>query len=161
MPEKIPYSTVKTDSIPGIRDLPEYVKDYPAVYKEKSKSPPLRAVNFINTIWAPTGNYAVVEARAQDNKDRWLLLLDGATGRLSLLDRQRDEAWIRTKQPADSRFFNLGWVNDDTFWFQSETNGYSHLYTLNIKTKEKESAYAAEIMKYRTHSFPIIKNSFI
>jgi dipeptidyl aminopeptidase/acylaminoacyl peptidase len=137
--EKDTIHTVKTDSIPGIRDLPDYVKDYPAIYNEKSKNPPLRAVNFINTNWAPTGNYAVVEARAQDNKDRWLLLLDGATGRLSLLHRQRDEAWIGGPSAGGFPVFNSGWVNDDLFWFQSETNGYSHLYTINIKTKEKKA----------------------
>lgn len=137
--EKDTILTVKTDSIPGIRDLPDFIKDYPAVYKEKSKNPPLRAVNFINTKWAPTGNYAIVEARAQDNKDRWLLLLDGATGRLSLLDRQRDEAWIGGPGAGGFPVFNSGWVNDDLFWFQSETNGYSHLYTVSIKTKEKKA----------------------
>jgi dipeptidyl aminopeptidase/acylaminoacyl peptidase len=137
--EKDTILSLKTDSIPGIRDLPEYVKEYPAAYKEKSRNPPLRAVNFTNTNWAPTGSYAVVEARAQDNKDRWLLLLDGATGRLSLLDRQRDEAWIGGPGAGGFPVFNSGWVNDETFWFQSEAGGYSHLYTVNIKTKEKKA----------------------
>jgi hypothetical protein len=131
--EKDTLLTVKTDSIPGIRDLPDFLKDYPAVYKEKLQHPPLRPVNFANTIWAPTGNYALVEARAQDNKDRWLLLLDGATGRLSLLDRQRDEAWI------GGPVFNSGWFNDQSIWFQSEATGYSHLYTVNVLTKEKKA----------------------
>jgi dipeptidyl aminopeptidase/acylaminoacyl peptidase len=137
--EKDTVFAIKTDSIPGIHDLPDYVKDYPALYKEKNKNAPLRAVNFTNTSWAPTGNYAVVEARAQDNKDRWLLLLDGATGRLSLLDRQRDEAWIGGPSAGGFPVFNSGWVNDETFWYQSETNGYSHLYTINTKTTEKKA----------------------
>jgi dipeptidyl aminopeptidase/acylaminoacyl peptidase len=137
--EKDTVFAVKTDSIPGIRDLPAYLKEYPAVYAEKSKNPPLRAVNFVNANWAPTGNYAVVEVRAQDNKDRWLLLLDGATGRLSLLDRQRDEAWIGGPSAGGFPVFNSDWVNDETFWFQSEESGYSHLYTINVKTKEKKA----------------------
>ncbi|MCS3795831.1 prolyl oligopeptidase family serine peptidase [Niastella sp. OAS944] len=136
--EKDTIFTVKTDSIPGIRDLPEYLKEYPEQYKEKSKTPAIRAVSFTNTNWAPTGNYAVVEARAQDNKDRWLLLLDGATGRLTSLDRQRDEAWIGGPSAGGFPVFNSGWLNDETFWFQSEATGYSHLYTINIKTKEKK-----------------------
>lgn len=137
--EKDTIFTVKTDSIPGIRDLPEYLKEYPEQYKEKSKNPAIRAVSFTNTNWAPTGNYAVVEARAQDNKDRWLLLLDGATGRLTALDRQRDEAWIGGPSAGGFPVFNSGWLNDETFWFQSEATGYSHLYTINIKTKEKKA----------------------
>lgn len=137
--EKDTVFAVKTDSIPGIYDLPEYLKDYPAVYKEKSKNPPLRPVNFVNTAWSPAGNYAVVEARAQDNKDRWLLLLDGETGRLSLLDRQRDEAWIGGPGASGLPVFNSGWLNNQTFWFQSEATGYSHLYTVNVITKEKKA----------------------
>jgi dipeptidyl aminopeptidase/acylaminoacyl peptidase len=137
--EKDTVFIVKTDSLPGIRDLPEYLKEYPELYKEKSRNPPLRAVSFTNTSWAPTGSYAVVEARAQDNKDRWLLLLDGATGRVTSLDRQRDEAWIGGPSAGGFPVFNSGWVNDDIFWFQSEASGYSHLYTINIKTKEKKA----------------------
>jgi dipeptidyl aminopeptidase/acylaminoacyl peptidase len=137
--EKDTVLTIKTDSIPGIRDLPDYVKDYPVVYKEKSKNPSLRAVNFVNTTWAPTADRAVIEVRAQDNKDRWLLLLDGETGRLSLLDRQRDEAWIGGPSPGGFPVFNSGWINDQTFWFQSEASGYSHLYTINVTTREKKA----------------------
>lgn len=137
--EKDTIFTVKTDSIQGIRDLPEYLKEYPEQYKEKSKNPAIRAVSFTNTNWAPTGNYAIVEARAQDNKDRWLLLLEGATGRLTSLDRQQDEAWIGGPSAGGFPVFNSGWVNDETFWFQSEVTGYSHLYTININTKEKKA----------------------
>jgi acetyl esterase/lipase len=137
--EKDTVFAIKTDSIPGIRDLPEYLKDYPAVYKEKSKNPSLRPVNFISTNWSPTRNYAVVEAKAQDNKDRWFLLLDGETGKFSLLDRQHDDAWINGPSTNGFPAFNLGWVNDQTFWFLSETTGYSHLYTINVTTKEKQA----------------------
>lgn len=131
--------TVKTDSMPGIRDLPDYVKDYPAVYAEKSKNPPLRAVSFQSASWSPAGDYAMVEIRSQDNKDRWLMLLDGPTGKLSLLDRQRDEAWIGG--PGTSGFGNAstGWIDATTCWFQSEATGYSHLYTINVRTKEKKA----------------------
>ena len=137
--EKDTVLAIKTDSIRGIRDLPDYIKDYPVVYKEKSKNPPLRAVNFVNANWAPASNYAVIEVRAQDNKDRWLLLLDGATGRLSLLDRQRDEAWIGGPGVSGFPDYNSGWIDDQTFYFQSEATGYSHLYTLNVTTKEKKA----------------------
>lgn len=137
--EKDTVLTIKTDSIPGIRDLPDYVKDYPTVYKEKSKEPPLRPVYFTNTNWSPVHNYAVVEVRAHDNKDRWLLLLHGETGRLTLLDRQRDEAWIGGPGAGGFPTFNSGWINDHTFYFQSEATGYPHLYTINVTSKEKKA----------------------
>jgi hypothetical protein len=46
-------------------------------------------------VWAegPAARYAVVSLRAQDNKDRWLMLLDTETPTtLKLLDRQHDDA---------------------------------------------------------------------
>ncbi|OQP52111.1 peptidase S9 [Niastella yeongjuensis] len=137
--EKDTVFAIKTDSIPGIRDLPGYLKDYPTVYKEKSQHASLRPVNFINTTWSPTSNYAVVEARAQDNKDRWFLLLDGETGKLTLLDRQHDDAWISGPSVNGFPAFNAGWLNDQNFWFLSEATGYSHLYTINVTTKEKQA----------------------
>jgi len=130
---------VKIDSIPGIRDLPDYVKDYPAVYAEKTKNPAVRPVSFQNASWSPNGAYAVVEIRSQDNKDRWLMLLDGPTGKLSLLDRQRDEAWVGGPGTSGFGSFNTGWIDGATFWFQSEATGYSHLYTINVQTKEKKA----------------------
>ncbi len=152
--EKDTVFAIKTDSIPGIRDLPEYLKDYPAVYKEQSQHPPLRPVNFFNINWSPTNDYAVVEARAQDNKDRWLLLLDGETGKLSLLDRQRDEAWIGGPSANGLPVFNSGWVNNQTFWFQSEATGYSHLYTINITTKEKQTLTSGNYEVLKTELGP-------
>jgi dipeptidyl aminopeptidase/acylaminoacyl peptidase len=99
-------------------------------------------VNFVSTSWSPNSDYAVVELHAQDNKDRWLMLLNAATGRLSLLDRQRDEAWVGGIGVFNFSGLNTGWVNNETFWFQSEVTGYTHLYTINVITKEKKALTA-------------------
>ena len=32
-----------------------------------------------------------------------------------------------------------GWIDENTFWFQSEATGYSHLYTINVATGEKKA----------------------
>ena len=127
---------IKTDSIPGIKDLPDYLKDYPAVFAEKQKKPAVRPVYFSSAAWSPGNEYAVLDVRSQDNKDRWLLLLNGTTGKYSLLDRQRDEAWIGGPGTGSS---SLGWLDDKTIWFQSEATGYSHLYTLQVFTKTKKA----------------------
>jgi dipeptidyl aminopeptidase/acylaminoacyl peptidase len=129
---------VKTDSLQGIRDLPDYVKDYPKLYDEKIRKPPVRAVSFQTPIWSPGNDMAVFEIRSHDNKDRWLMLLDGATGKVSLLDRQRDEAWIGGPGTSGFGSNSTGWIDNNTFWFQSEATGYSHLYTINVLTKEKK-----------------------
>jgi dipeptidyl aminopeptidase/acylaminoacyl peptidase len=130
---------VKTDSVPGIRDLPEYLKDYQAVYAERSKRPLPRSVTFLLPAWSPANHYAIVEMRAQDNKDRWLLLLDAATMTLSLLDRQHDSAWIGGPGINNFAGNNAGWINNNTYWFQSEATGYSHIYTINITTGERKA----------------------
>lgn len=128
---------VKTDQIPGIYDLPDYAKDYPS--KDTTvKKPHARSVVINGPHWNDKGTNAVVDIRSLDNKDRWLMLLDASTGKLKLLDRQRDEAWIGG--PGVGYSFgggNEGWMDDNTFWYQSEASGYSHLYKVNISSGEK------------------------
>ena len=129
---------VKIDStFPGIRDLPDYVKDYPKQLEQRNKRPSNRAVTFNSFVWSPNGANAVLEIRSTDNKDRWLMLWDTATRKLKLLDRQRDEAWIGGPGIGFGR--NIGWIDDNTVWFQSEATGYSHLYTINVKTNERKA----------------------
>ncbi|MBX3239008.1 MAG: prolyl oligopeptidase family serine peptidase [Chitinophagaceae bacterium] len=120
---------INTDSLPGINDLPDYVKDYPGRKTKETKRP----VNITTVQWAPGADAAVVSIRSVDNKDKWIMLLDPGTGILSLLDRQRDEAWI------GGPINNAGWINNELYWFQSEVSGYSHLYTVNTRTKEKKA----------------------
>ncbi|MEJ0106231.1 MAG: hypothetical protein WDO19_28390 [Bacteroidota bacterium] len=85
---------IKTDSLPGIKDLPDYVKDYPKQLEEQTKNPPLRTVTVYGPYWSPKGTHAVLDIFSTDNKDRWLMLLNASTGKLKLLDRQHDNAWI-------------------------------------------------------------------
>src|SRR6186997_1298882 len=129
---------VKIDStFPGIRDLPDYVKDYPKQLERRNRRPTNRTVTFNSFVWSGTGANAVLEIRSTDNKDRWLMLWDTASHTLKLLDRQRDEAWIGGPGIGFGR--NIGWIDDNTVWFQSESSGYSHLYAINIKTNERKA----------------------
>ena len=125
---------VKTDSIPNIRDLPDFVKDYPKQLEELKKKNAARNVNIVGPYWSPNGEHVLLDIRSQDNKDRWLMLWDTSTLRLNLVDRQRDEAWI-----GGPGMFSVGWIDDNTCWFQSEASGYSHLYTFNTISREKKS----------------------
>ncbi len=170
--EKDTVINILTDQIPGITDLPDYVKDYPAkknipanadaknavssesnptdgsrnkihpgdsTITDISKKPASREVFFFGPYWSEHGTGAVMDIRSRDNKDRWLMSLDAATGKLHLLDRQRDEAWIAGPGIGwgPNSEGNAGWINDNIFWYQSETTGYSHLYKINTKTGEK------------------------
>lgn len=124
---------INVSQIVGIKDLPDYVKDYPKQLEERSKKNEDRKVNLSVVNWNDNGSFAVVSGRAQDNKDFWILKLDPATGTLSLIDRQRDEAWIGG--PGVAR--EVKWIDNQRFYFQSEASGYSHLYTYNVQTGEK------------------------
>src|SRR4030095_8262717 len=74
---------VRADStIPGIKDFPDYVKDYPKKFEERSKNPSNRPITFNSVVWSPRGANAVVEIRSSDNKDRWLMLWDTAMHKL-------------------------------------------------------------------------------
>ncbi len=132
--EKDSVYALNVSQIPGIKDLPDYVKDYPKQLEERSKKNEDRKVNLNMVNWNENGSFAVVTGRAQDNKDFWILKLDPSTGKLTLIDRQRDEAWIGG--PGVAR--DVKWIDNQRFYFQSEATGYSHLYTYNITTGEKK-----------------------
>ncbi|OYU57352.1 MAG: S9 family peptidase [Chitinophagaceae bacterium BSSC1] len=141
---------IATDSLPGITDQPDYVKDYP----QRRIAPRPRPVQIAGPFWNEAGTAAVVDIRSQDNKDRWIMQLNPETGKLSLIDRQRDEAWIGG--PGISAFGpTVGWVNNDLLYFQSEKTGYSHLYTHDIKTGTRKALTEG---KYEVQNLVLSKN---
>lgn len=129
---------VKTDNLPGLKDLPDFWEDYPEKKPAADKVSD-RVVNLSAPLWSPKEDKALVMVRAHDNKDRWICRLDPADGSLKVLDRQRDEAWIAG--PGISGFTgSAGWLPDnETVWFQSEETGYSHLFTVNTRSGEKKA----------------------
>lgn len=127
---------VKTDSIPGITDAPAFAQAYPKKEKKenKDKKPQLRSVSFSNPVWSSDGKYAALQLRAADNKDRWIALLDVATQKLTVIDRQHDDAWV-----GGPGGFSLGWITDTRLWFVSEETGYAHLYSYDVASKTKKA----------------------
>lgn len=117
--------------LPGITDLPDYVKDYPD--KEWKEEP--RKVSATTAIWSGDGKYAVVQFSSDDNKDRWIMRLIPESGDLITIDRQRDEAWIAGPGISSFGGGTFGFLPDNkTIYFQSEKSGYSHLYTHDLST---------------------------
>ncbi|SEL46026.1 S9 family peptidase [Parapedobacter koreensis] len=129
---------VDTKTIPGIKDLPDYLADYPDRKAKLQGENNDRQVSIGQVSWNESGTAACVVVTSADNKDRWIMRLDAETGTLHLVDRQRDEAWIAG--PGIGRSWgtgNIGWLDDTFIYFQSEASGYSHIYTANIRTGEK------------------------
>lgn len=127
---------ISTKDIPGIEDEPAYLTEYTQDKKEKSKKTE-RAVTFTQPVWSPQGTHAVISLRAVDNKDRWVMKLNQETGELSLIDRQHDDAWIAGPGIGGFGGGTLDFIDENTLYYQSEESGYSHLYTVDLRTGKK------------------------
>lgn len=118
---------IKTDDLEGIKDVPSFKKDY--AKSTEDKSPVKKVISIWRSVWSPDGKYLLCEVRSADNKDRWLVVWDTLSKGLRTVSHQYDEAWIGGPGISSQ---NIGWINGETVWFQSEQTGYSHLYTFNI-----------------------------
>jgi dipeptidyl aminopeptidase/acylaminoacyl peptidase len=129
--------TVNFSSLSHIQDVPEYFKFYE---KNKNAEKKDKLIVAQAPIYNEDGSYAIVEIRSQDNKDRWLVNLNLATGSFKEIEHQHDEAWIGGPGIPSYAFSSgtLGFLGDnETIYFQSEKTGYSHLYTYNLRTNKK------------------------
>lgn len=87
-----------------------------------------REVSLAPPQWSDDGKNAVLQGRSLDNKDRWIMHLDPATGKTKILASVRDEAWV-----GGPGSFTLGWLPDNKrVYFQSERDGFAHLYTASV-----------------------------
>jgi len=86
-------------------------------------------------------NIGIADVRSADNKDRWIVLLNLETGKITELNHQNDPAWIGGPGISSWNMEEgvLGWLDETTIYFQSEESGYSHLYSLNINTLQKKA----------------------
>ncbi|CAN5351481.1 prolyl oligopeptidase family serine peptidase [soil metagenome] len=124
---------VSVKDIPGIGDKPAYLKTASSTAKSDTAKK-TRPVTISGPVWSLDGKVAVVTIRSLDNKDRWIMRLEPETLKLTLLDRQHDDAWIGGPGISFASG-NMGFLGDNqTLWYQSEADGYSHLYTINVLT---------------------------
>ena len=128
---------VSLHQFPGAYDVPDYRQEQGV---ELDSSEAKRALYSYGPFWSRGGDHAVLVVRADDNKDRWIARLDPATGDLTVLDRQHDDAWIGGPGiGAYGGAGTVGWIpGTDRFYFQSEATGWSHLYTVDVETGDKQ-----------------------
>ncbi|WP_260625796.1 S9 family peptidase [Hymenobacter sediminicola] len=138
----------------GLDEQPAYRKEYQmpakapmpadsakaaATAKKEKPANELRRVQPFGPFWSEDGQRAFLVVRSTDNKDRWIVALDPAAQKITLLDRQRDEAWINGPGIGYGAG-NVGWLPDNRrVWFQSEETGYSHLYTVDVTSGQKKA----------------------
>ncbi len=93
---------------------------------------PKRDVRWGSLTLSPDGRLAIAAVRSADNNDRWLVLVDPATGKTKVLDALHDDAWIREVGGGPGGG-GLGWLPDSTrVWFLAEHDGWMHLYTVDV-----------------------------
>ena len=126
---------IMTDEIDGIYDKPVYLEEYhdndTIAYVGKYDEP--RNVTIGSPIFSEDGK-AVVNITAQDHKDRWIMLLELSNGKLKLLDRQHDEAWIGGPQVGWFSGGTIEWIDNNHIWYKSEKSGFAHVYKTNVNT---------------------------
>lgn len=128
---------IKFNTLPDLRKKPSFLREYNDTIAEYTDD---RKITFHRPISSPQG-VCVMDIRSYDNKDRWIVQLNTDTIGFSLIDHQHDEAWIGG--PGISSWNQasgvLGFWNDaKAVYFQSEANGYSHLYSFDLKSQQKK-----------------------
>lgn len=128
---------IDSKTIPGIKDIPAYVKDYPDELAKMTKANADRDVIVNGPFWSDDSKYALTIVDAFDNKDRWIMKLDASTGEMTMLDRQHNDAWISSGALGiDDN--TIGWLDNAHYYYQSEASGYSHIYVADITTGDKK-----------------------
>ena len=81
--------------------------------------------------WSDDGTLGLVGTVTFAYKDEYLYAVDGATGKLTLLTHDHDDAWIGGPCPTWSSRGCVGWIpGGHDAWFLSERSGWSHLYRI-------------------------------
>jgi dipeptidyl aminopeptidase/acylaminoacyl peptidase len=115
--------------------------------KELNSDTP-RIVDWNSPEVSPDGANTVVAAGSQDNKDRWYLRLDPATGKAEVLDSYHDDAWIRegsVQVAGGGGGFGAGgggytWLNDSKrILFMAEKDGWMHVYALDVSAAQPKA----------------------
>lgn len=137
--EKDTLMQIDFSTLTDIRKKPLYMDTVGGLYFKTD-----RPVFVHDPVFAKTKPLALLDVRAADNKDRWIVMLNLLDGKISELEHQHDEAWIGGPGISEWNMESatLGFVqNDEVIYFQSEENGFSQLYELNLITKKKELVY--------------------
>jgi dipeptidyl aminopeptidase/acylaminoacyl peptidase len=95
------------------------------VQRETAK-PKDRDVSSSSPVWSDDGKRAFVFVRSSDNKDAWIYSFDPATAKGRQIASMHDDAWVRSFGGP-----GLGWLDNQTIYFGSESTGFMHLYAVS------------------------------
>lgn len=109
-------------------DLPEIQSDADSARRA------MRDVRYSRVVWSPDGKHGFLQIFSQDNKDRWIVMIQPDRASLgAVVDHQHDDAWIGGPGIGFFGGNTIGWMPDSKrIYFQSEADGWSHLYVAGI-----------------------------
>lgn len=87
-----------------------------------------KKVRALRASWNPQGTRLVAEYASLDYKDRWIVLVDPATGKTErILHHEHDDAWLLESQ-------GITWLPDgEQFAIISEASGWQHLVLVDLE----------------------------
>jgi dipeptidyl aminopeptidase/acylaminoacyl peptidase len=92
-----------------------------------------RRVNPDGVSWSPDGGLCLVTAGSEDRKDAWILGLDLATGRTSVIEHVHDEAWV-----GPLGLIGPVWHPSGSYiYYISEQDGFAHIYRCRPDGRDK------------------------
>jgi dipeptidyl aminopeptidase/acylaminoacyl peptidase len=129
-------------NLPGINDDPlkairkKAAKKIGYKFKEKDSARAVYAYDWAENQgveWTKDSKKAAILLFSYDNKSRWIVTFDTKNKSLKTAHWLSDDAWVN-----DWTFNQFGWLADNnTLYYLSEEDGYSHLY---IKTGKRKSS---------------------
>jgi dipeptidyl aminopeptidase/acylaminoacyl peptidase len=130
-------SLIKIDfsHLTGIRNKPAYLNDSKNPLYEKD-----REIFIHPLVFAKNSPLALCDIRSADNKDRWIVVVNLEKATVFEIEHQHDEAWIGGPGIGswNSEVGTSDWLEDGkTIYFQSEQDGYSHLYLYELTASKK------------------------
>lgn len=132
----------------NLNQIPFYFSDYDNEHDTYNN----KGLVFHGPYFNPNGEKCILEIKSLDNKHRWIVDLDLKNASYTEIEYQHDEAWIGG--PGISGWNevpgNIGWINYNQFYFQSEESGYSHLYTYDMNKEVKEQITKGEFEIHNT-----------
>jgi dipeptidyl aminopeptidase/acylaminoacyl peptidase len=109
------------------------IKTGKSVLAESSFAGEKRELRWSMPIVSDDGRQVVAAVRAIDNKDRWLVAIDPATGKSRVIDVLHDDAWVREGGQGGSGLTFL--PDNKRIAYLAERDGWNHLYTLDVSTE--------------------------
>ncbi len=132
---RIALIALATGAASWLELVPESVRaDTARRYRDR-----LATADFIG--WNDAGDRGLIQAVSYDFKDRWIYTLDAASGALTPVAHDHDEAWIG----GPCGWGCTGWMPDGrAVYFTSERDGYNHLHVVGADGGEPRRLTSGE-----------------